>query len=67
MNLLISEGVSFTNNSADSGGALFLQSQSTLHAYGTLFQNNVALSNGGALMFREAGTIELINVQISGN
>ncbi len=55
--LYLSDSVSFANNIARTGGAIYMTDFSNLYSYGTEFVSNQALENGGAIMFNEASTV----------
>ena len=62
---LVVEGVSFINNHAGRGGAIYAEGPKT-HIYNSLFFNNSAKGNGGALYLAE-GDSRLTNNTITAN
>ncbi len=62
-------GVVVQNNSAtsDSGGAIFLDNNTSLTAFNTEFLNNTARSEGGAIWSGRNTTVELHTAQFTGN
>ena len=65
--LVLKEGVTFTNNDANAGGALFLSHSANLTANKTDFSHNTAKRTGGAINMRDAGIIHLNRATITNN
>jgi predicted outer membrane repeat protein len=65
--IVLRENVTFSDNVADSGGAISLSNKSIMRAQGTQFLRNTANRYGGVFMLREVTSVALKNVNFDSN